>query len=1059
MLRRGKSRSSNYISRQKSTSSAYSKQEYNDPEIAHQYAQAAATYAFVQARARENADTGRRAGQLKHNNTIMGDSQFLQQNSETDQKDRVRRQPSVRFAGPRAVTSRRSIGLRAVQHQRLTPKASTASLRPRALTNDDPVPAAYRPPSRSSSIGKASMGKRRAESVVTALAYDEYYTREDDVASTPSSYRRIRKSKSMLSPRKAPSIFFNNGTPESDYTFRTQDRSLRSLGEQQQQLSLRAPRSMSFVGRGKGHATTVAREQNDATVQMARDKFLHQVEQQRLRAQPSFIFRSRAKREEKPFRKSVRTSSSNSYGTPIASLSQQPKEGSLREKTRRASQNIKNKLKSLFRRNGGDSEETVIPDQQVEAHKPHDCGFTSTAHPMHQNFVGIPCPDSATMSRVVMRQLPIHPTLSSQHLRSRTTSIQSLRSDASGKSRVTSWTSNVENTSNGRHTQGEREQQRLSIIQETGTHISSSTFARPALANQFSPYPAFHRPRSSNSHPPPVATAVDSQGVYSALMKRLDENSPKAKLAQRMASAESFGPVGYTPARIDSANSPRCPAPSTIRHVLREASNSSTIGRVYEEAITSPPLERDDVFSPQPPPGANSSLGLCRGHSSSSARTVIVSREPSYSAYPPLQAEGEIGLTPQQQAEHNEVLNQPAHGLLETRSTFFGNSTVTTRRTTSPYRRALAGSDYNPVTITRDVTNKPPPSKLSTVPVISDPLSTVSLECATQDRRNTVYSESVYSRTTSGQTPVAAHSNASLAPAADDVSPGLVGSVVLVEQATYRSTPAARRLGSSEGSDDWRNFLSSQVSILEKAKETDGTTKINYALPSMPKAFGHIRERAQITDEDSEIAQRKVSQPKQPLGLVQQNAQQPPLLKPILKNKSTTSLVEVPPPPPPPPMPPLMPLRPAISRSSLRSTTTEKTASASASAIKLAATNGSQLLRTRSNSTLRSINTPAKLVKRSGRPSTGKYSPGSSIGAAVEKQFGSTGSRTQYSGTENHSPANVAVDELYGSDGAGILDSERHLSPQAMGSKHMVDMFLSSRRRRVAGSDESNAFL
>jgi hypothetical protein len=258
--------------------------------------------------------------------------------------------------------------------------------------------------------------------------------------------------------------------------------------------------------------------------------------------------------------------------------------------------------------------------------------------------------------------------------------------------------------------------------------------------------------------------------------------------------------------------------------------------------------------------------------------------------------------------------------------------------------------------------------------------------------------------------------------------------------------------------------LSSQVSILEKVKENDGAVKVNYALPSMPKAFGHVRERAQITDEDTDIAQRKVSKPKQPLGVVQQNAQQPPPLKPILKNKSTTSLVEVPPPPPPPPMPPLTALRPAISRSSLRSTTThaDTTGSAPASAIKLASPAGHQLLRTRSNSTLRSTNTPAKLVKRLGRrPSTAKYSPGSGIGAAVEKQFGSAGSRTRYSGAENYSPAIVAADDdLYGSDGAGILDPERRrLDPQALGSKRMVDMFLSSRRRRVAGSDESNAFL
>jgi hypothetical protein len=68
----------------------------------------------------------------------------------------------------------------------------------------------------------------------------------------------------------------------------------------------------------------------------------------------------------------------------------------------------------------------------------------------------------------------------------------------------------------------------------------------------------------------------------------------------------------------------------------------------------------------------------------------------------------------------------------------------------------------------------------------------------------------------------------------------------------------------------------------------------------------------------------------------------------------------------------------------------------------------------------------------------------------------------QYSGAENHSPAIVAAadDDLYGSDGGtAVVGSDHHLDHQALGSKRMVDMFLSSRRRRVAGSDESNAFL
>jgi hypothetical protein len=1057
MLRRGKSRSSNRLSRQKSTSSVHSKQEYNDPEIARQQAQAAATYAYLQARARDSADTGRSAKLPKKTCASKDQDQYhiSLQNNAADDQDQLSRHPSVRFAGPRAIMSRRPIGTRAVQNQNIDPEASIASPRPRALTNDVPVPAAYRPPSRSSSIGKASIDKRKVESIATALAYDEYFTHEDDIASTPSSYRRIRKSKSMLSP-KGSSIFFNNAMLDS----RTQDMPFRPFIEQRPPL--RAPKSMSFVRRGDRPLSPGAREQSDATIQVARDKFLYQVEQQRLRTQPSFIFRSRAKGEERPFRKSVRTSSSNSYGMPVSSTGQPQKEGSLREKTRRASQTIKNKIKSLFRRSVGESEETVIPNQQVEARKSHDCGFANTSHAVHQSFADISCPDSTVIPG---SQLPANSEQFGPQLRSRTGSIQSIRSDASAKSHVQSWPINHE-TVNSRHVQSDRGQQRLSIIQETGTHISSSTFSRPTLANQFSAYPAFHRPRGSNGHGPPVPTAVDGNSVYSALMKRLGENSPKAKLAQRMASVENIRPITYIPPRTNCANSPERLTP-TIRQVPRGASNSSAMSRECRETITSPPHEHDDVFSPQPPSDSFSSIGHRRGHSSSSTRTVVVSRAPSYSAYPPLQKGDNSGLTPQQQADHNETLTQPAHSIRETRSTFFGNSTNIIRRTTSPYRRALAESDYNPAVITSDVLSGPHPSKLFLPPAIVTPTSVTKVGRGAKDQRNTVYSESVYSRSTSGQTPVALNSNISLISAKEDLSPGKVGSVVLVEQATYQATPPARRQGSSEGSEDWKNFLSSEVSVLDKAKGNDGAVRINYALPSMPKSFGHVREHAQINSEDTDIAQPKVSMSKQPLGILQ-NIQQPPLLKPILKNKSTTSLVEVPlPPPPPPPMPPLTSLRPAMSRSSLRSIATphtDKTVSAPGSAIRPASSAGPLLLRTRSNSTLRSINASAKLVKSSRRPSAAaaKYSPGAGIVAAVEKQFGSASSRMQYSGAENHSPAIVtaADDGLYGSDGGtAVVGSDHHLDHQALGSKRMVDMFLSSRRRRVAGSDESNAFL
>ena len=184
MLRRN---SSNRLGRRKSTSSAQSKHESIDPEVARYHAYTAATLAFARAEERHSADMGHRGGGLSRSNTTSShqDQQQLSQESQAA-KHVFKRQHSVRFTGPTAVQRRQSVGARPVNNLAV-PKPSPTSLRPMAMTTNDPVPAAYRPPSCSSSIGKVSTGKATADNYVTALAaYNEYYTQEDDVASTPS---------------------------------------------------------------------------------------------------------------------------------------------------------------------------------------------------------------------------------------------------------------------------------------------------------------------------------------------------------------------------------------------------------------------------------------------------------------------------------------------------------------------------------------------------------------------------------------------------------------------------------------------------------------------------------------------------------------------------------------------------------------------------------------------------------------------------------------------------------------------------------------------------------
>ena len=1154
MLRRN---SSNRLSRRKSTSSVQSKHESIDPEVARQHAQAAATLAFARAQRRNSTDMCHGGGGHPRNQITSSqqDGQpFSQQTNNVNPEDRtVKRQHSVRFAGPNAVQRRQSISTRATQTS-VTAKDSCATLRPTAITTNAPVPAAYRPPSRSSSIGKASIGKATAESFATALtAYDEYYIREDDVASTPSSYRRIRRSKSLFSPLQAPDVFYTNGTPDRPDSSYVGGRNSLSTSQtpptKPSQAPLRAPKSMSFLRGGRDLTTSALRERNDVAVQMARDRFFHQTAQQRLREQPSFLFRSRAQKEEKPFRKSVRSSSSNSYGMPVASANQNqpPKDSGLKDKARRASRNIKSKLKRVF--GFGNEAPVAIPNQQVAARETHVREYCGDPDLTHESFNNIPRPDEAALSRVASRVPSFHAASSTQQLRSHTGSVKSTKSDHSDdRSRVTSWNSTGVNTitSQGARTQFEREQQRLSIINEHGTHVSSSSFNRPRLS-------AGHVPAQS-------VGPVDSARVYSALMKRLDENSPQAKLeAARRASVESFTAQKQVPPRgssVSTSHGNRTPA--TIRQVPpTDSSNSSrggeledhdhhwvradsfhaaraedifgNVGTHVHRWVTADPLREarmrneDDVFSPKDSIDnkENFSVNLNRGRRGSTASASGLSRQAStktsYYTVPE-----NYGLTPQELAHHNEPIVQGTKALRETRSTFFGGSNFTIARTASPFRRALAEGEYSSAVVTAD-TSAPARSPSLRSPLFLRPETAPvpQVEIYEDQDGEKAYTESIYSRTTSGQTPAAANSALSL-PLSEDV-PDMpfrnsgVGDVVILDRTTYRPAmqgSSCHRITSSAGSTEWKKWMSSEVAKLERAKEnTNSRSYVNYTLPSMPKSFnvGHVRESAQINDDDTEIAQRKVSTVKQPLGIIQKNPniQNAPLLKPILKNRSTTSLIEnidatqlntsSIPIPPPPPIPVRSPLRPKQSKSSLHSISTIntcRTASAPNSAVKISSLSGRNLLQKRngSSTTLRSVisakgaETPAKLLKRNGRPTASPYlantpSPGGGLSAAGEKQFGSAsprqfGSASTRSRTPYHTPGmgtrgnreNVRVeekeesDEIYGSEGAGLMgpsiwgerQSLKELDAQALGSKRMVDLFLSSRRRRIAGGSEES---
>jgi len=478
------------------------------------------------------------------------------------------------------------------------------------------------------------------------------------------------------------------------------------------------------------------------------------------------------------------------------------------------------------------------------------------------------------------------------------------------------------------------------------------------------------------------------------------------------------------------------------------------------------------------------SVGYKRGRSGSSASTVITGR-PNYRAYPP-PVMGDIPIpmpcrpspspSPQQIALSNELqITTPkgvGGGLRETRSTFFGTSEMMNiGRTASPYRRAMAEADQHAARAAGNDPQSPFARSGAPWPIVGQ-----APERLASGARERAYSESVYSRTTSGQTPPDAWGLDARVVADDDVKPGRHGSVRLIERATYRFPPpeprgpsVKQRLTStsavSASSSEWRGWMSKQVAGFGG----EGEKEVRHAVPKMGGGYeyghgrGHVREEAQIggDGEEREVGTGKVRGVVQPLGVLQQQQQQrgnTMMPKPILKKQNSVMSLELSPfptvpvlnrmsmmeRPPPSPSPNS---RGAPSRCSIRSVNTvlaERNVSANANAnvnvnvnvngARRAGEEGEAVVRKQLSVGLRGVDGADRLVKWGGM---GVGMPSPVFEGRVK-------------GMENWSPNR---DEGMGM-GMGKAEEKRK-----MGSQRMVDLFLSSRRRRVAGSEDSGAFL
>lgn len=830
MLSRGASNASRRPRRAKSSPSVRAEPAFSiepscaDTEITHQQAVTAANLAFERANERRMAKQGLQAGEVGQDTGKIAN---------TDDGSRLGRRHSVRFAGPTAIPTRnRSITRREAPNHRISHDSYETTMASQQRHNDPSLPAPVKP--------------------MTALSQHLGEFGESDTASVPSSYRRLRKAKSMFSPGKVPSAVFSEGTSNGRRHF---DRHLVQPSDGFQE-SFRVPdprlrRSYSFIRGVTDRLSTGSRQYttNDTAVQMARDEYLRQLQQQRLKEQPSLLNLSGRRKSQKQFRRTVRSTSTNSYGSaiasPLASI-EPPVVKGFGHKARNLSHTLKKKIKRVFKRPLND--EGTLPAQHLEASYPHYRDYALNSDDKELRYPPAPEPDAELLLRVGSRESVISTPIfvDKGPLADSVRSVHSDDDESNGKSRVTSWTdSTAANTINMSQMM---ERKRLSIIKEDGgPHQPSSSGGQ--LADIGDGYANFRLPVKQSSAQC-VGGPLDAQRIFSALQREIDENNRKATLDDDKRGNDSgsdqrkpWGSIS-TPRRISSA-----------RVVARAA--------LENEPARYPGVKELNSVKFKPTAKVNNEPYPNEGHD------VHINDHRDF-------AESQTDPTPQQIAEMNESgLPLSKRPLREVRSAFFPPSMWFERSNTSPYRRAMYGS-------IGEGTGPQHDSDFSSRPHSQGPanVSTGRLRNA-----SVTGSDSVYSRSSGGHTPKAARSSLSLEKSEGSGEAGTA--VIIMTEASKHGHPARtvgqREVSYTKPSGEWRQFMATQVASLEAYAP-------RHDIASQVKESGHRRENAQCDGEDVKIGRCLSSDgpPKQPPGVIQGNSN---AMKP-LKHKASQWMVE-----------------------------------------------------------------------------------------------------------------------------------------------------------------------
>ena len=786
-----------------------------DPIVAHQHALTAAAAAYERATGSGDARDGSAVTDAKKRETNV-----------------LRKTESVRFAGPNAVPG---------QQKSITRRYAKG-------TQD----------MHNKSQGRSRDSKEKAtsheaqETVVTALPQLGF------LKTTSASYKKLRKARSMFTPRKSPGTATDRGTPEPRGPGTEGFRRFSMVGESLPGPSMTSKRSTSIL---RGFMDTGFRpyQENydqDAAIQLARDQYLRQLEEQRSKEQPLLFKLSNNRAAEKKFRRTVRSSSSNSYGNAIASTQSQSFVGTdtLGDKARTLSLTFKERFKKVFHRNT--SSQLSLPAQQIDSERRHFGRSMTVTSVNAERGPTTPTPNGRLPSPLIGRGSSIDrlPEYFDKDLRPGSARNASTASPTPVRSRVSSWTNSTAN--NTMTKQQLLAKKKLSIIQENGGphQPSVSTGVLGAAARRG--YAAFRKPLRGTTSSGRLRGPVDSQRIFSALQKRLDQHNQQYETADtdlgQFVGSEQTRKTSKTSSRNASVHTQRTVS-TTVRLLSKESQNEPSGNhsiRMSKSAnfTSAPSHDAVDVFT--------SSRSSVAGHQAEAVSPDLL----------------EGGLTYQQIAERNERNERGSkQPLREVKSTFFPAKAGYQSKSMSPYRRALHPST--------EANGRMKKSDSSTAkgsgqtPSRSGNLQVPGSASAVSD--------SAYSRRTD-ETSQAYETALSAAPVDSRAEAG-TAYIFNDDTQPFHSAnrPALRRLPSStESLGDWKGWMASEVASLENLGTPDQTA-LNLRSTGRTTSTKHRRENAQINGDDSQVVARRHSNilPKQPLANLQINAASRPLLQ------------------------------------------------------------------------------------------------------------------------------------------------------------------------------------